>query len=32
METKMFVWNRELRPDMLNDEFFAELRRQGVID
>jgi hypothetical protein len=31
-EHKMFIWNKELEPELLNDEFIAELRRQGVVE
>jgi len=28
---KMFIWNENMRPDMLNDKFLETLREQGVI-
>jgi hypothetical protein len=32
MSEEIFIWNKSIRPDMLNDELIKELRRQGVIE
>jgi len=31
MSEEIFIWNKSIRPETLNEELINELRRQGVL-